>query len=342
MSDMPPTSAPTEDPISSHCALAFTEGKCDTLFALRIVCTMLSLGGTIFIAATIVIHKTYRNFIQRMILWLTFSSFCKALPYVFTRDAETATDACVAQGFLMSLFDMTTLLWVVWITQSMWWALVYKKSTETWEKHYHAITWTAGLIVAIIPASQSGFGPAGVWCWITNEYQAMRFGLWYIPLYIILVGLIAANIYIFHTVNWRSKQWQGTYNPKIEEEKKFMKTIVSPLKWYPTIYVLTSIFPLINRIENWNNPKTDVFFLYVMHSVSTTSQGFLNALVYFAMTEKKTWQQCTYRGIKRSLQTRGTTVSDYTMTTELADGRDDGADSDDLDSDFEDIGLSGP
>ena len=58
----------------------------------------------------------------------------------------------------MQMFDMTTLLWVVWITQSMWWALVYKKSTEPWETHYHAITWTVGIIVAIIPASQSGYG----------------------------------------------------------------------------------------------------------------------------------------------------------------------------------------
>ena len=73
------------------------------------------------------------------------------------------------------------------------------------------------------------------------------------------------------------------------------------------------------------------------HSISTTSQGFLNALVYFAMTEKKTWQQCTFRGIKRALQSRGTTVTEYTMNTELGRGEDDDGDSED---DFEEVGLN--
>lgn len=77
----------------------------------------------------------------------------------------TAVPSSPHKGFLMSLFDMTTLLWVVWITQSMWWALIYKKSTESWERVYHGITWSAGLIVALIPASKSGCVPdSAVWC----------------------------------------------------------------------------------------------------------------------------------------------------------------------------------
>ena len=39
----------------------------------------------------------------------------------------------------MQMFDMTTLLWVVWVTQSMFCALIYKKSTERWEIHYHVL-----------------------------------------------------------------------------------------------------------------------------------------------------------------------------------------------------------
>ena len=49
------------------------------------------------------------------------------------------------------------------------------------------------------------------------------------------------------------------------------------------------------------------------------------------MTEKKTWQQCTYRGIQRALQSRGTVVTEYNMSTELGkneDGDDSGSDDD--------------
>ena len=52
----------------------------------------------------------------------------------------------------------------------------------------------------------------------------------YVPLYVGLTVLASANVYIIWLVNRRNKQWQGTFNPKIEQEKKFMKSIVQPLK----------------------------------------------------------------------------------------------------------------
>jgi hypothetical protein len=52
----------------------------------------------------------------------------------------------------------------------------------------------------------------------------------YIPMFLILVAMIASIIYITRFVNNREKQWQGMYNPEVESQKQFMKDTVKPLK----------------------------------------------------------------------------------------------------------------
>ena len=62
-------------------------------------------------------RRRYRNFIQRMILWLTISSFFSALTYVLTRDEETPTDACVFQVGITAILSIA--LTVVVLRQHM-------------------------------------------------------------------------------------------------------------------------------------------------------------------------------------------------------------------------------
>jgi hypothetical protein len=52
----------------------------------------------------------------------------------------------------------------------------------------------------------------------------------YIPMFVILVSMISAIIYITRFVNDRERQWQGSYNPEVEAQKQFMKDTVKPLK----------------------------------------------------------------------------------------------------------------
>eukprot|EP00729_Bicosta_minor_P014716 gene14716-34965_t len=210
--------------------------QCNAIYALRTALATFSLFGW------------YRNFGQRMIMFLSIAACLDTFPYLFGRRHEI-TPVCQFQAFWMTWFDWAVLSW-----------------TPVWG----APTAPGG--VPEVPTIR-------LWCWIVNK-SWLRFGLWYIPLLCAIVSLFAANGYIYLKVRNMSKQFQGTYNPEIEAQKQFLRKQVQPLKLYPFVYLCVSIFPFVNRVQNW--------------------VSFLNALIYASNTDKGFWNQCNVTNLRRA------------------------------------------
>lgn len=68
--------------------------------------------------------------------------------------------------------------------------------------------------------------------------------------------------------------------PQMEEEKKFLKKQVAPIRYYPLVYLVLEIAPVLNRLQNAADPTDPVFALYLMQSLSSPLVGFANAIVY--------------------------------------------------------------
>ena len=51
----------------------------------------------------------------------------------------------------------------------------------------------------------------------------------------------------FYSFLSQVKSWQGTYDPNVERKKALLNGEIKPLVWYPTVYFVVCIFPLINR-----------------------------------------------------------------------------------------------
>lgn len=132
------------------------------------------------------------------------------------------------------------------------------------------------------------------------------------------------------------QQWSGLYSPEVEAEKEFLKKQVQPLKYYPVVYLLLSVFPLVNRIQNAADPNQPVFVLLLLHSMTSPLQSFMNALVYLANTDKATWSQCNRAGILRAVRLWGAARP----TEYLTDGTErlSGAESDTSDDEGDSIG----
>ena len=99
--------------------------------------------------------------------------------------------------------------------------------------------------------------------------------------------------FIFYTVNRRARRWAGTYNPEVEAENALVKESVQPIKsgarpamlptatlltlrdarWYPLVYLLVSIMPLVNRVHNAVDPANPSYALYSLHAISAPLQG---------------------------------------------------------------------
>jgi hypothetical protein len=107
-----------------------------------------------------------------------------------------------------------------------------------------------------------------------------------------------ANGYIFYHVKSQAIGWQGKYNPDLESEINLLQDSVQPIKcvfaiiatmaanlrtrWYPLVYLLVSIMPLINRVHNVFYPTTPSFPLYLAHAISAPLQGLASYLVFVA------------------------------------------------------------
>eukprot|EP00911_Craspedida_sp_UC1_P000204 UC1_evm1s154 len=235
-------------------------------------------------------------------MYLSCAAALDTIPYFMGNDKPTAGPGCSFQAFWMSYFDWSVLLWVCIISLNVYLNLIHMMETERYEHRYHMLGWGFPLLPALIPLFASAYGPAGAWCWIEGN-DAMRFALWYVPLFTLIFGLGIVYTLITLRVNRNAKRWQGTYNPEVEEEKRQMKKAVQPLRFYPLVYLLCSIFGLVNRIQNAASPGTPIFALYLLHSLTAPMQGLLNALVY--ATSGGFWRQCTPSGIKRAAAKHG-------------------------------------
>uniref|UniRef100_A0AAZ3S383 G-protein coupled receptors family 2 profile 2 domain-containing protein n=1 Tax=Oncorhynchus tshawytscha TaxID=74940 RepID=A0AAZ3S383_ONCTS len=109
------------------------------------------------------------------------------------------------------------------------------------------MAWGVPLVMASLPLFSGYYGPAGAWCWITGNHVAWRFGIWYVPLFTLIFLMICCYARIIYVANERMQSWFGTFNPERERRKVSLAEEIKPLKWYPSVYLLVSLFPLINR-----------------------------------------------------------------------------------------------
>nr|XP_023656596.1 uncharacterized protein LOC111838154 [Paramormyrops kingsleyae] len=183
------------------------------------------------------------------------------------------------------------------------------------KRPYHVLAWGVPLLMSCLPLFTGYYGPAGPWCWITDNHVAWRFGIWYIPLFSLIFLMICCYVRIIYVANKRMQSWFGTFNPDRERRKVSLGEEIKPLKWYPSVYLLVSLFPLINRIHNALYPRTPVFSLTLMHVFSGPLHGLANAVVFGL--DRDIWGQLSLTGLQLALHSR---LCDHTRIGEYHPG----------------------
>uniref|UniRef100_UPI003AB08DCB uncharacterized protein n=1 Tax=Centroberyx gerrardi TaxID=166262 RepID=UPI003AB08DCB len=125
---------------------------------------------------------------------------------------------------------------------------------------------------------------------------------WYVPLFSLIFLMICCYARIICVANERMQSWLGTFNPERERRKVSLAEEIKPLKWYPSVYLLVSLFPLINRLHNAFYPLNPSFSLTLLHVLSAPLHGLANAFVFGL--DRDTWSQLSPSGIQLALQSR--------------------------------------
>eukprot|EP00002_Diphylleia_rotans_P006031 TRINITY_DN1530_c0_g1_i1.p1 TRINITY_DN1530_c0_g1~~TRINITY_DN1530_c0_g1_i1.p1 ORF type:complete len:746 (+),score=129.54 TRINITY_DN1530_c0_g1_i1:1943-4180(+) len=191
-----------------------------------VVLAHLSLFLDLFVVATLSIFKSKRQFPNNLAWYLAMGSTMVALfivlPEWIGREevfCETPVDRtytsgfCAAQGFMILMFALSTVLWWFALILTLFLTVVLgNKQTYKYEKYYHVIAWGFPLLMAIITAGNGFYGYDGFsfWCLFNEQVsEENQFALFYgwIGLFIAF-GLVMV-IWIIYKIIRISKAARG-------------------------------------------------------------------------------------------------------------------------------------
>ncbi|CAL8387825.1 unnamed protein product, partial [Gadus morhua 'NCC'] len=149
--------------------------RCVVILTVKRATGTFSLVGCFFMLFVIWLLRRYQSLAQKMILSLTVAAFFDSAAYVMG-ESHPEGFLCAFQGLWLTYFDWCALAWVCLITFNLYLNLVREISTSRYETLYHVTAWGLPLIMAVLPLLKGCYGPAGAWCWITDNHVAWRFG----------------------------------------------------------------------------------------------------------------------------------------------------------------------
>lgn len=317
--------------ISLECFSELETPKFQALIGLRSGLSVIACIFLIAMISLVILLKKYMFFTQRLILYLALTSLSYdfiAVLNVTSLIAYKNTHAlnyCYVIGFA----DQITVWWLLLsyfiIVIDVTLKGVFDLFTERLEILYILVILLSPFLYSWIPFINLSYGPAGVLCWIRNRdlndcsyYSTgnwLRFALYYIPLYIMLVVIVVLMIVSFGFIRWNRKKWAG----KMEEKrtKKIMEKEIRPLIYYPFILIAINIFALLHRLYELHSTEDTFFYiLTVIVTITYRFQGILISLVFIfdPETRKKLNQKELLAAFERFRKTDDNSAEEYPAT----------------------------
>ncbi|XP_072283372.1 cyclic AMP receptor-like protein A isoform X2 [Pyxicephalus adspersus] len=316
-----------------------TSKQCVTINTVKRITAAFSLAGCLWMLLLIWLFRKYNSLAQKMILSLAVAACFDSIAYLMDEVIQDGA-LCNFQAWWLTYFDWCALAWVCCITLNMYLNVVKEVGTDRYGLVYHFTAWGVPFILSCLPLFGDYYGPAGSWCWITDEHVAWRFVIWYIPLFSLIFLMMLGYLQIIYVTKQRVITWSGTYDQGRERTKILMDVEIKPLKWYPCVYLAVSLFPLLNRIHNAFYPSQPMFALTLLHVMSAPLHGLANAIVFGL--DKETWSQLTITSLRLAFQSRlcdSTKITEYHIANVRYRSH---IDEEDSDSDEDNIVFSMP
>lgn len=289
------------------------------------VMSSLSLIGSLSVIVIFLSLKELRRFpltlvlllslndIASMSLWLSGPS-----PQALARMAATpglVTPDCYTQATLLSTVITASILWTCAISTTIYCTVVLDWNLEaracSWVLWWSVGIYAFALPLSLIPLSTPGvYGPAGLWCWITSTNSNVT--LWRIMINYLWIWLGALyNVVLVVLVRMKLQRsvkalavGGSVSNANDQSSAIFieqLKASVVRMQWYPAVIIFVWFWPSVNRLYEASTGN-QVFWLYFLHRLTTSLQGFLNALIYSYAVRRALWarmplqmQQCVRR-----------------------------------------------
>lgn len=290
--------------------------KCDVVVNAKRIISSLSITGSVFTLGLVFLFQKYREPSQWMIANLSFASLLYGVAFLVGDIPLEATWLCKAQGSLISLCAWAIWLWNLCILFNLYFQLLFEFHIRKFVIPITAVCWILPVLLMSIPFVEDAYGPAGVWCWIKNDFK-WRFGYWYIfrILFVIVTIIVAIHI------SCKLQRSKGDRHSSTASRLSF-ESDMKVLRLYPIVYFVLNLFPIASRIYSAIDGSQDEgqynFVLLLLQAITDPILGAAIGVVY--VLDSRTRQSLTLQNIRSALQRWGqeeSQVQEYSGTMSM-------------------------
>ena len=254
----------------------------------------------IFTSACVVLtylrFKTLRKKAFLLVFWMAFTDLAACLvPFLF--GLHPKGHVCVAQAMYSQFFTISSILWCLVISLTLYGAVVLGGSKGNGERSpllvsftnntclVHCAVWGFAGVTTLAPLFTKSYGDVGIWCWIKGGDEGWgdtwRVACFYGPVWAVFFLLVTSYGMVFRALRRykRLAGGRGPDDPQLEVVDRLMRYL-----WlYPAVFIVAWLPPsLFRAYELVNNSADENRWLFSIFSAfcAPAVQSFGNALAY--------------------------------------------------------------
>lgn len=261
--------------------------------------------GSLFILVCYFRYSNLRRFAFTLVAILSFTDVLNQVtefiqPSVQELDeikrTGVLTPACWAQALTDSYFELASVLWTSAIAATLWLVVFYRLDQT---QLYAKLKWMAAIcygipaVLALLPIADNAYGVAGAWCWIPSTTRSRQnaagdtsgsnsgVGKWvwqWIVFYVPLMIAITFNTVVYvrtYALLQRTIRTAG----ENDSSAQALRGVMRRLQLYPVVLAVIWLPAIVNRAYE-TATGNQVFALYFIQKVFSSSQGLWNACIY--------------------------------------------------------------
>jgi hypothetical protein len=213
---------------------------------------------------------------QQLLFLLALTAFIGSPAMFLNRFVINNTGLCQAQGYSIQFTVLAMPILCLCVSLHFYMILTNRCAPLREGNRYLYISLALGIglpfVLATATQLDNAFGNALIWCWVVKARDDLRYIMFYIPLWIIIIMGVALNA--FTIIHVHSVE-------KAVARKEFTITRnASKVLLYGMVFVICWIPGTTNRLHETVNGSSP-HWMIVGHCFGTTSLGFWASMVYF-------------------------------------------------------------
>ena len=248
----------------------------DELFSIRIatvISSVLSAIGSAYVILSLY-HRAIQRSHERYVFTMAIVSLVGSFAFIQSNFVVGQPLLCTVQASLIE-FTVNTLP-LLGVTQAVnFWAILSDKEIP---KAYDGFMIMVSILMPTLFVFGclwvNALGDSLIWCWIVKSRTDLRYGLFYIPLWV--------NIFLCVLFTFLGVRQVFLVEKRVTLGHFRYTATASRAFFYGLAFIVTWIPGTTNRLYE-NLYGSSPFILILLHTTFTPLQGFLNAMVYFSL-----------------------------------------------------------